>query len=357
MKKVLVILIILLVLVSIFLIRNNENDYIEKKSDYIFSESELRTYQDKVVRYAQENDDLDWMGCGVQRDDDGYYVYLELREFENVDYEALKEEIYKEIGLKFPLEFELVKMPSEPSIEGIIRRIEINNRHGSKAYLGTLLVISDVKFIGQYKSPDAMEITITEKTVIEDVQGNPVSYNQIKTGLRVESYYRGMTLDSYPGQQGCEKLIVDLDYQRHKLSELVDLKTMQNKFNNQELTEPAYFAFGYDQSIENIGPFNQIWLHMEEGLEYYELDSPEKPVLYEGEIIMYVRQEYDEVLKHPFVFDMTLVPFDFVPVIEDTDEDGYMDIYMPYFEDDVWIEKCFTIRENEVIRNEALDKK
>ena len=357
MKKILVILIILLIALSIFLIGNNGNDYSEKKSDYIFTESELRTYQDKVVSYAQENDDLDWMGCGVQKDHDGYYVNLDLREFEGVDYDALKEEIYKVIGLKFPLKFELIAMPSEPSIEGIVRRIEINNRHGFKGYIGTLLVISDVKFIGQYKSPDAMEISITEKTVIEDVQGNPVSFDQIKTGLRVESYYRGMTLDSYPGQQGCEKLIVDLDYQRDKLSEMVDLKTMQNKFNNQELTEPVYFAFGYDQSIENIGPFDQIWLHMEEGLEYYKLDNPEKPVLYEGEIIMYVRQDYDEVLIHPFVFDMTLVSYDFVPVIEDTDEDGYMDIYIPYFEDGIWIDKCFTIRENEVIRNEALDKK
>lgn len=355
MKKKLVILLIAFGIVLIRLVCVNES--IEKKADYVFTESELRMYQDVVVRYAHENNELDWMGCGVQKDSDGYYVYLELREYEGVDYDALKEDLYEEVGLKFPLEFQLIALPSNPSVEGIIRRKEKNNRSNYKGYLGTLLVISDVKFIGQYKTPDAVDITITEKTIIEDLEGNSITFNQVNTGLRVASYYRGMTLNTYPGQQGCEKLIVDLDYQPNKLSDIVDLKLMQDKFSNQDLTEPVCFAFGYDQSLENIGPFNQIWLHMEEGLVYYELDNPEKPVLVEGEIIMCVRQAYDEVLNQPFVFDMTLVPYDFIPLIEDVNDDGYMDIYMPYFEEGHWIDKCFTIKDHKVIRNESLDKK
>ena len=59
----------------------------------------------------------------VDEGEDKPIFNYEFREDE-IDYEALKKQIYKEYGRGFVLEFILVSFPAEPMITGIVRKIE-----------------------------------------------------------------------------------------------------------------------------------------------------------------------------------------------------------------------------------------
>ncbi|MCH4889641.1 hypothetical protein EZV73_18810 [Acidaminobacter sp. JC074] len=325
----------------------------EKVEEEVYTEDELRLLQNQVVNLAEDTEELDWMGCGVSKGLNGYYVYLELREYEDVDYDALKEFIYEELGTEFPLEFELIPFPEKPSIQGFIRKIESAPKN-VKGDLGTVLIVSNTDFLGKFMSPDASNVSITEKTIIEDKEGNTLSFEDLQWGMKVESYYRGMTLDTYPSMQGSEKLVVDTSYQAKAIQELVSEDVFKNKFSSKELLEPYYFHFGYSKSFENIGPLVHIYLRMEDGFVYYDLKTHE-PVYYEGELYINVQTNADIGIK--YTFDTTMVGPDFEPNIEDVDADGYYEIFLPYFEEGIWTKKAFKVLDDKIIRDPDNDKK
>jgi hypothetical protein len=116
------------------------------------------------------------------KDDNGrYYLYLEVREKDGIDYEAYKDHLYNEMEMEFPLEYELIPFPVEPTIHGLVYDTNRDNTYNQEGFIGNILIFSTTKFLRDF-SPDAVWASITDQTEIVDQNGHSMSFDDIKNG-------------------------------------------------------------------------------------------------------------------------------------------------------------------------------
>ena len=310
---------------------------------------------DDVIQFALNNDDLSLIVSYIGESDEGYYINLEIKQQDDVDYALLKQDIYEHVGETFPLHFDVVSMPSEPTTSGIIRRIDLADDDTTGTHLGTLLVVSDTERLDDTVKPNASEVSITKDTKIEDAEGRDMAFDQLKVGDKVSSYYRGVILESYPTMEGSERLVVDLDHKPRKLSDTLDSNLIERQFKRSDLYEPVPFAFEHVLTLENVHGYKYIRFSMLEGLAYHTESDAGHPVFYEGEITVTAETKEGERLE-PFVFESTVLASDFAPDVVDGDVDGSIYIFIPYFVDGVWIERGFVLVDGGGVGDERLDR-
>jgi hypothetical protein len=365
MKKILLpisLFILILVIASIKLLPGifNNDDYETMDDDYVFTESELRGYVMDIVDFTDRYGEVTWRGCGVGENNQGYYVYMEILADESVDYEQYKETIYKTVGIKFPLEFEMVEFPDEPGTVGIIRKIsnEDYRKRDMDDFVGWILVVSDENFINK-KTPNASLITVDKSAEIVGINGEPVEFEELEVGMKIDSYYRGLVQTEYPGHEGTEKLVVYLDYERELLKDSIDQDLFEKKYQGRNLSKPYCFAaMGWKYVREEISPeYKELRLTMNEGYEYFDYDKDlKKASCYEGDIYMYLEGKDDDYATKVYIFGNILIDDDFELELEDLDDDGMLEFYMPYFGNSKWINKCYSISDMEIIRLEEYDR-
>lgn len=173
------------------------------------SEKALGVLQDQVFKVAIEEDLLPLQSAWVNKDDAGIpTLFFEIREEEGVEEEAYRRIIYDLVGYEFPLVLELIPFPTEATFHGLVYETDRDNHFDQKGFIGNVLIFSTENRLPDY-SPDAVWATITEKTEIIDQNGRPIMFDQIQKGMTVSNYYRGLTYTTYPGHQGCERLVVE----------------------------------------------------------------------------------------------------------------------------------------------------
>lgn len=62
--------------------------------------------------------------------------------------------------------------------------------------------------------------------------------DHLQIGMYVDSYYRGNTEQTYPGNQGTEKLVIHQNFQRPMVSDMRSDILREEIFNNEDLTGP-----------------------------------------------------------------------------------------------------------------------
>lgn len=184
------------------------------KQRNLLTEEELVEFQVPVLDFIMEDNSIGVNGCYSNYDEGSGMntMFIEIYEDPNFDYEAYKEKIWDEVGAKFNIKFELIPFPDIPTISGIIRDIDYDNQDNSKDYLGTILVVSQVsQFNSADGSPyfDASYLRVNKDVKIVNLKGEKVDFSYLKEGMKIDSYYRGIILQTYPGQQGTEKLVVN----------------------------------------------------------------------------------------------------------------------------------------------------
>lgn len=71
---------------------------------------------------------------------------------------------------------------------------------------------------------------------------------------------------------------------------------------------------------------------------------------------MYLEDKHGEHVVNPYIFESTFITDEFELVLEDLNGDGTLEFFMPYFENNQWMNKCYSITGNEIIRMDSFDQ-
>lgn len=276
----------------------------------------------------------------VDEGDDKPVFHYELRE-EGLDYEALKKQIHREYGRDFTLEFTLVAFPTEPMITGIVRQIK-----GEE-----ILIVADTS---DWTSADgnpyynALWVRTNKNTEFVDYDGNQLSFEDISTGMAVDSYDRGGVLESYPGQAGSEKIVVNKVNGIKHIKEIATEAEYKDKYLEQDISEGLLMLtwLEFDEmDLDDSGQY-QLRIYVDYGYEHYAYDGLiSTPVLYELKCFFFIEGSNLETEVGYTLDHIMMKPGD-QPVLEDSDNDGLMEVVLT-----VWIngelrEESFEIQEN-----------
>lgn len=302
------------------------------------TEDELTEFQGPVLDFINKDNAFGVNGCYSKYDEDSGMntMFIEAYEELGFEYEAYKKKIWDEVGAKFNIAFELIPFPENPTISGIIRDIDYDNQHNRKDYVGTILVVSQIsEFISADGNPyfDASHITVTEDVDIVNNKGEMVEFSELKEGMMVDSYYRGMTLTTYPGQQGTEKLVVYENYEMPIVKDQENDTVFINKFDSVNYTGPypvVVEGYKYEMIIDEWK--SKIIFYMDSGMVYYDIEKGfDDPQLYSGRLKWTFIGENDTYMTGK-VDGALLLPNDEIVVY--SKEENELSFQIPVFEND-----------------------
>lgn len=181
------------------------------------TEAEIVAKHMEVLEFLMEDKTLEPMSSYVSIDDESGYntLFMDVDDVEGFDYEGYKEKIWEAVDMEFNIIFNRIPFPSAPSISGIIRQIDVTQASTENDRVGSILIVQQPERFS-YSDNDyvnASQVTVSADTIIVNTKGDELTFESLKAGMYVDSYNRGMILESYPTQQGTEKLVVDEDYE------------------------------------------------------------------------------------------------------------------------------------------------
>lgn len=279
----------------------------------VSDEDELNVLQGPILEFVNEDGVFGAHGCysNVNKETGLLTLYLEANEEAGVDYEAYKERIWENFGRGYDIVFELIPFPKEATISGVIRDVFVEESRAG-GYVGTILVVSqESSFVAADGEPyyDASQISVNEDVEIVDSQGRVLGFDDLEEGMFVDSFYRGMTLTSYPGLQGTEKLVVHEDYVLPKALDGVSVEAFESLFDGENLSGPfpmVMETWSYEMEIPEWD-MDVTW-YMDSGMAYYdEAGGFDEPVLYIGNLKytamgpddLYVTGKVEDVVVRP----------------------------------------------------------
>jgi len=280
--------ILISILLAVVLIGCSQNNVVEN-----MTEEQLVSLQMPVFEYIN-NDGVFRIHSGYIAFDElsgQFSMYLEANEEDGVDYEAYKEKIWENVGAKFNIIFELTPFPSVPTSSGVIRAIEYEDRNKGEGYIGTIVVVSQTSdsFSGNGEAYyDANSISVYENDPILNKKGAILTFDDLKIGMYVGSYYRGITLATYPGMQGTEKLVIHEDYQLPMASDSMSDTFIEEVLNNEDLTGP-YPIVNSGYAREFLKDDARLWVHIDDGgiVFYKDKETLASPEAFMGSLLMH----------------------------------------------------------------------
>lgn len=298
-KHTLIIILLLIILVSAGCGQNKEN--ITKES---ITEEQIVSLQAPVIEFIMNDKVFEAFGCYSQPDEISGLntMYIEANEDDNVDFEAYKEKIWENVGAKFNIIFELTPFPTDPTTTGVIRAVEYEDPGSKAGYLGTILVVSQTSDFTTSNGEsyyDANRINVYEGVPIINKSEETLTFDDLQIGMYVDSYYRGITVNTYPGIQGTEKLVIHEDFQIPMAGDSMTKEIIGEIFNNQVMTGP-YPIIGYGYSKEFLKGNNRLLAHLDAGgtVFYKDIETLENPGVFMGSLQLHYIIESGDVIEY-----------------------------------------------------------
>lgn len=221
---------------------------------------------------------------------------------------SVSQEVFKNLGSR-----EEVPFPKEPMITGIILE---------RTYTNELLVVAD----DHDEFPDAMRVSFETHAQVVNTMGENIPFLDLKVGMKVSCYGRGMINDTYPQQASCEKVVVDETYVIPKLYEVMDIATATRLYGSGELSK-GYPFIGLSQNTKFIIPFKNdsdyemsFTMMMDDAYVYYNLRGDEPKVeCYEGKLSIYTKKD-GQIIENPYNINHVILRKDYEPKFVETDE-------------------------------------
>lgn len=131
-----------------------------------------------------------------------------------------------------------------PRIKGMIRQVDRENYKAGDSFIMNILVVEDQRnsLVGKL---DAANITIDEDTIVEDVNGNSIKFEDIKIGMYVTSYDHRNVEETYPSLMLCSKLIVEEHNIIHKIEEVMTKDEAVNRYST-SMISAGYYPIGQE---------------------------------------------------------------------------------------------------------------
>lgn len=190
-----------------------------------------------------------------------------------------------------------------------------------RTYNNELLVVVD-----NGEHPDAMRVSFKTDVEVVNQLGEEIAYLDLKVGMKVSCFGRGMINDSYPQQASCEKIVVDESYKMPRIYEEMDLVEAVGLYGSSNLSK-SYPLIGMSINDEFSVPFKNesqykmsFEMMMDEAFVFFDLSGDEPKVrCYEGSLNIYTIKD-GEYKENPYNLNHIIIQKDYEPKFIETEE-------------------------------------